>query len=370
MSLEAAVVATCIGNLLSALVLLLGYMLFELWRDYVTIIFSSFLLSQALSRVTHKAVSTVKALRQPSSPPLLRQLSGFVANEAMHGRLSSVPPLMLLSGILLLLLLDDVSSYGVIFVGLVGTVSLAAALLWLLDKRLLAYQRFVSDESLVAMAALLVLVLTVAFVVTVILVRSVLDVVGLFVLMPEAISALVASEDRATASALVGLVSYVRDLAAAGVEQLRAADPRWGPVAAHVFEQVGNGSNGTAVVESTFVQMRQSFPPPHPAWLATAEDLSKLVLWVSGQEGGDPISFPEAKRIAMAQANSLLEDGEVFELLKSSSGVAKVAGAAGSQGLLLVLSLLLQAPSAPSAWPPTLTLTFDPTPNLGPHPHP
>ena len=47
MNLEAAVVANCLGILLSALVLLLGYLLFQLWRDYVAIIFSAFLLSQA-----------------------------------------------------------------------------------------------------------------------------------------------------------------------------------------------------------------------------------------------------------------------------------------------------------------------------------
>ena len=48
MNLEAAVVANCLGNLLSALILLLGYLLFELWRDYIAIICSAFLLSQAL----------------------------------------------------------------------------------------------------------------------------------------------------------------------------------------------------------------------------------------------------------------------------------------------------------------------------------
>ena len=82
MNLEAAVVANCLGNLLSALILLLGYLLFELWRDYIAIICSAFLLSQALARVTRKAVRALKAARRPSSPPLLRQLVGFAAEEA------------------------------------------------------------------------------------------------------------------------------------------------------------------------------------------------------------------------------------------------------------------------------------------------
>ena len=117
MNLEAAVVANCLGNLLSALILLLGYLLFQLWRDYIAIICSAFLLSQALARVTHKVVRALKAARQPTSPPLLHQLIGFAAEEARQG-LSRVPPLMLLAGLLLLLLLDDISSVGVILAGL------------------------------------------------------------------------------------------------------------------------------------------------------------------------------------------------------------------------------------------------------------
>ena len=40
---------------------------------------------QALARVTHKAVQALKVARRPSSPPLLRQLTGFVAEEVRHG---------------------------------------------------------------------------------------------------------------------------------------------------------------------------------------------------------------------------------------------------------------------------------------------
>ena len=158
MNLEAAIVANCLGNLLSALILLLGYLLFQLWRDYIAIICSAFLLSQALARVTHKMVRALKAARRPSSPPLLRQLAGFAAEEARQG-FSRVPPLMLLAGLLLLLLLDDISSVGVILAGLAAYGVVATALLWLLDKRLLGYEAVVSDESLVAMVALLLLML-------------------------------------------------------------------------------------------------------------------------------------------------------------------------------------------------------------------
>ena len=134
--------------------------------------------------------------------------------------------------------------------------------------------------------ALLLLMLSVAFVATVVLVRSVVDVVGLCVLLPEAMRNVVTSEDTATASALDGLVAYGRTLAEAGIDQLRGADPTWGPVAAHVLEQVGRGSNGTLVVEGAFVKMHEGYAASgaSPPWLASAEDLSKLVLWVSGQE--------------------------------------------------------------------------------------
>ena len=207
MNLEAAVVANCLGNLLSALIILLAYLLFQLWRDYIAIICSSFLLSQALARVKRSTSQALKAARRPSSPPLLHQLAGFAAEEARHGRLSSVPPLVLLASLLLFLLLDDISSVGVILAGLAVYGIVAAALLWLFDKRLLGYEAVVSDESLVAMAVLLLLMLSVSFVVTVILVRSVVDVVGLCVLLPDAMRSIVASEDTATASALDGLVS-------------------------------------------------------------------------------------------------------------------------------------------------------------------
>ena len=48
--------ASCLGNLLSALVLLLAYLFFELWRSYIPLILSAFLLSQALSRYTKSAI--------------------------------------------------------------------------------------------------------------------------------------------------------------------------------------------------------------------------------------------------------------------------------------------------------------------------
>lgn len=199
--------------------------------------------------------------------------------------------------------------------------------------------------------------LSVAFVATVVLVRSVVDVVGLCVLLPEAMRNVVTSEDTATASALDGLVAYGRTLAEAAVGQLRGADPTWGPVAAHVLEQVGQGSNGTLVVEGAFVKMHEGYAASgaSPPWLASAEDLSKLVLWVSGQENqSDPMSLPEVKRVAMAQLSSLLggENGTEFQLTEMLSGLsgqggggggfAQMAGAAGSHGLLWLLGALLQ----------------------------
>ena len=48
---------------------------------------------------------------------------------------------------------------GVILAGLAAYGVVATALLWLLDKRLLGYEAVVSDESLVAMVALLLLML-------------------------------------------------------------------------------------------------------------------------------------------------------------------------------------------------------------------
>ena len=75
MNLEAAVVANCLGNLLSALILLLGYLLFQLWRDYIAIICSAFLLSQALARVTHSVVTHIYMWAYTSRIPRLRQQS-------------------------------------------------------------------------------------------------------------------------------------------------------------------------------------------------------------------------------------------------------------------------------------------------------
>ena len=117
---------------------------------------------------------------------------------------------------------------------------------------------------------------------------------------------------------------------------MRAADPQWGPVAAHVLENLGNGSNGTVVVENTFAKMREHYPGA--PWLGTTEDLGKLVLWASGQERPDdksPMSLSEARRIAMAQANSLLTADPQGELL---SWLRQGTGKVGSQAFLLGVS--------------------------------
>ena len=66
--------------------------------------------------------------------------------------------------------------------------------------------------------ALLVLVLTVAFIVTVLSVRSVLDVVRLFVTVPEWIRDHLASEDLAAATAVDRLLSHARQLAETGAD--------------------------------------------------------------------------------------------------------------------------------------------------------
>ena len=129
MNLEAAIVANCLGNLLSALILLLGYLLFQLWRDYIAII-----CSPSCSRKRSLASHTrwCERSRRRGGPPRRRcSASSPASPQRRRGKASPrVPPLMLLAGLLLLLLLDDISSVGVILAGLAayGVVATRAAL--------------------------------------------------------------------------------------------------------------------------------------------------------------------------------------------------------------------------------------------------
>ena len=66
------VLSSTLSHLIALALALLVYLLFLLWRDYVALLLSSFLLAQALHRLRARLVTRIRALRDPTQPPLLR----------------------------------------------------------------------------------------------------------------------------------------------------------------------------------------------------------------------------------------------------------------------------------------------------------
>ena len=166
---ESAVFGQVLGTLISSVLLLFGYLMYLLWKDYIATLLLAFMLSQALQTARDRLVGTIRCLRDPAAPPVLRHL----CHLAIRGRggggggmlLLRVPPLILLAAVLALLLLHDYThSWARIAATAATGFALLAAPLWLLDRRLLRYGWLISDESLVAALTLSTLIVVITFV--------------------------------------------------------------------------------------------------------------------------------------------------------------------------------------------------------------
>ena len=132
--LEVQVLGHLLGNLSSAALLLLGWLTFQLWRDYISTILAAFIVSQAMRRMRERMVSDVRSLRAPSEAPLLRRVGGASLRHAW-----ACPPLLLLAVVVPLLLLADYTSWGWVGTACASAVAVVVVPVWLLDRRLLSY---------------------------------------------------------------------------------------------------------------------------------------------------------------------------------------------------------------------------------------
>jgi hypothetical protein len=353
---ELGVLCHVAGSLLAWGLGLLAYMMFQLWQDYISLILCAFLLSQSLHTPCTALVKLARRLRTPNGQTLLHRLRGMATSrDNLRAKLGSVPPLITLALVLFLDIVDDIAPRVTIVTAILAAVLVVVVLTWVFDRRLLAYHHVVSDEVVAATLVLATLLVLVTFVTTVILVNSVLDGVGLVVEFSGWASDVAASGVAPSAVTTFGeLAVSMRHLGMVSLSKLSGPDTKWAEVASHVLEGLGDDTNGTALVESTFAKMRRLYPGS--GWLLQSEDLGKLVIWASGSgagsggshgrgSGADP-SFWDISDIAWQRLQTIENPAElIHRIYEAADPVAKVQALSGQAatwiGTLLVLVLRL-----------------------------
>ena len=249
---EQGVLCHVLGSLLAWALGLLGYMLFLLWKDYISLIVSAFLLSQALHTPRAVLVEWAERLREQTGQPLYKRFfTAFTTPTGLISKLTSIPSLVQLSLLLVLDLLDDVTPLITIAYSVACALLLFAAIVYLLDRKVLAWSGWISDEVLAATAVLLTFLFVVMFVTTVIAVRSVLDLRELAVSAGEVMGGIA----PAASGAFSELAESGLELSKSAMSYLDGPEHKWASVALHLLSQLQSASNGTAVVESTFLKV-------------------------------------------------------------------------------------------------------------------
>ena len=213
-------------------------------------------------------------------------LDALRSPKALAKRLvTDVPPLVQLTAVLLLFLLNDLHTFARFFSLFCACALPLALLVLLLDKRLLQTDRVVSDEVLAATVVIAALITTLAFVATTLAAQSAIDAVQLLL----SFSTWMRDVSTDAAAPVRELARRGMDFGRAGLENLHADDHAWAPAAHHLIHQIDtNSNNGTLVVMSTFGKLKECYP--RAAWVGVAEDVARLVLWagtvVAAQDGG------------------------------------------------------------------------------------
>ena len=213
-------------------------------------------------------------------------LDALRSPKALAKRLvTDVPPLVQLTAVLLLFLLNDLHTFARFFSLFCACALPLALLVLLLDKRLLQTDRVVSDEVLAATVVIAALITTLAFVATTLAAQSAIDAVQLLL----SFSTWMRDVSTDAAAPVRELARRGMDFGRAGLENLHADDHAWAPAAHHLIHQIDtNSNNGTLVVMSTFGKLKECYP--RAAWVGVAEDVARLVLWagtvVATQDGG------------------------------------------------------------------------------------
>ena len=289
-NLDQLVLSHTLANLISTALILLAYLTFLLWRDYVSTILCAFIVSQALHKLSNRLKNALKRLKK-NAKKNHKQAHTQNQHTITHiwRLLKDAPPLLTFGLLQIFLLLHEYTSWGWPAAITVASMFFAAAQLRLLDFRFLAHRPFLSDDQLVIFA-LAGLGLVAIFVVVALIVQSLVDFVLLLVHTSRWTRARVTSDDS-VAAVFEQAVSSAKEMAALGVASRSQLDGRWSN-AARALELLDDpASNVTIVVEAIFDAARDLFPQVR--WrnvlLQRSGELQRLVLWASG---GDVYSAP------------------------------------------------------------------------------
>ena len=251
-------------------------------------------------------------------------LDALRSPKALAKRLvTDVPPLVQLTAVLLLFLLNDLHTFARFFSLFCACALPLALLVLLLDKRLLQTDRVVSDEVLAATVVIAALITTLAFVATTLAAQSAIDAVQLLL----SFSTWMRDVSTDAAAPVRELARRGMDFGRAGLENLHADDHAWAPAAHHLIHQIDtNSNNGTLVVMSTFGKLKECYPRAAwvAAWVGVAEDVARLVLWAG-------------------TVVATTQDGGAASPADSSSTASAFAAVAGRYGLTEVTPVQLEA---------------------------
>lgn len=272
------VLSSTLSHLIALALALLVYLLFLLWRDYVALLLSSFLLAQALHRLRARLVTRIRALRDPTQPPLLRNAARMSYRDLTF---SKIPSLLPLAAMLFFLRFDVHARTWMALAGtLAGGLLCAMALVWLLDKRLLAWTRFISDESFVAAVLLGGGAALLLFVGLVVGLGAIFDGLKL----AEALFGLIQESVRGDTEwgrwfeeSLLEVRNMTLGTLHTSIGDEHFVGRRWLLVAEHFVEEAGAERNGTLLLESTITKMKETFDGE--VWLPVLDDVQKLLLW-------------------------------------------------------------------------------------------
>ena len=345
------VLSSTLSHLIALALALLVYLLFLLWRDYVALLLSSFLLAQALHRLRARLVTRIRALRDPTQPPLLRNAARMSYRDLTF---SKIPSLLPLAAMLFFLRFDVHARTWMALAGtLAGGLLCAMALVWLLDKRLLAWTRFISDESFVAAVLLGGGAALLLFVGLVVGLGAIFDGLKL----AEALFGLIQESVRGDTEwgrwfeeSLLEVRNMTLGTLHTSIGEEHFVGRRWLLVAEHFVEEAGAERNGTLLLESTITKMKETFDGE--VWLPVLDDVQKLLLWALSADDsvdGAEKSAWELASLVWEQASrafreSAQGDEPVKELLAQASGylgyltpAAGIGAGVGSHALMWTL---------------------------------
>ena len=346
---ELGVMSHVSGTLLAWALAGIAYLMYLLWRDYISTILIAFIVSQTLHTQRAQLVGLVRWVRDRNTPPLFQCAVTAVARprSLLNATLFGLPSVVQLAMLQLVFLIGfELSTWLRLSYLALPTALVGAVTVFLFDKKLLSFNFLLSDELFAASVVLVGMIVVLCFVIMTLSVQSVVDGVELL----AAGSSLVGSLSSDAAVPVRQVVSQGVEVGRAGLDQLRQAEYQWVPVLSHLMDHVNrSASEGTAllmsdeVVHSTFDKLRECYP--NAAWLGQAEDLGKLVLWAANQSVGSSASPFSANSSLLEEGRKLFSElddpAELLTMLQAQMAALVAYLPQTETGLLYLVSSIL-----------------------------